>query len=73
MESGSERGASFAVYHDGEIVVDMWAGYADRESMRRWRNETTTLSFGCTKGVLVFIVALMVERCVQYIFIRTDW
>ncbi|XP_053380220.1 beta-lactamase domain-containing protein 2-like [Mercenaria mercenaria] len=62
MESGKEQGASFAVYHDGDIVVDMWAGYADRDSMRRWRNETTTLAFGCTKGVMAFLVAIMVER-----------
>ena len=62
MESGKEKGASFAVYYDGELVVDMWAGYADKDSMRRWRNETTTLAFDCTKGVMAFLVALMSER-----------
>jgi CubicO group peptidase (beta-lactamase class C family) len=69
MESGKEQGASFAVYHGGELVVDMWAGYADRDSMRRWRNETTSLAFGCTKGVMAFLIALMVERYVHCVFL----
>ncbi|WAR31048.1 LACT2-like protein [Mya arenaria] len=43
MEAGREKGAAFVVYHKGEPVFDMWAGYADRQSLRRWRNNTTTM------------------------------
>jgi len=62
MESGRERGAAFAVYHNGEPVIDMWAGYANTESLQRWRNDTTTLLFGCSKAISVLLVALMVDR-----------
>lgn len=62
MESGRESGAAFAVYHGGEAVIDMWAGYADRDSLRRWRNDTTTLLFGCSQALSVFLIALMVDR-----------
>lgn len=62
MESGREQGAAFAVYHAGAPVIDMWAGYADGESMRRWRNETTTLLFGASQAISTFLVALMVDR-----------
>lgn len=62
MESGIEQGAAFAVYYDGEPVIDMWAGYADQQSYRRWRNETTTLTFGCTAGVQAILVNIMVQK-----------
>ena len=34
---GEELGAAFAVYLDGELVVDLWGGVADRHTGRPWR------------------------------------
>lgn len=35
---GWERGgASLAVYHHGQKVVDIWGGYSDRASLRKWK------------------------------------
>ncbi|XP_052790290.1 beta-lactamase domain-containing protein 2-like isoform X2 [Mya arenaria] len=62
MEAGREKGAAFVVYHKGEPVFDMWAGYADRQSLRRWRNNTTTMMFGAGRAVTTFLVAQMVDR-----------
>ena len=62
MESGKEMGAAFAVYLDGEPIIDMWAGYADRESGRRWRNNTITTGYSVSKGLLAIMYALMVDR-----------
>lgn len=45
------EGAAFAVYLDGEKVVDLWGGYADSTSRRKWKNDTMTLIFSCTKVV----------------------
>ena len=64
MESGKEMGAAFAVYLDGEPIIDMWAGYADRDSRRRWRNNTITTGYSISKGVLAILCALMVDRLV---------
>ena len=33
---GTELGAAFAVYLDGELVVDLWDGVADRRTGRPW-------------------------------------
>ena len=62
MESGKEMGAAFAVYYDGEPIIDMWAGYADREAQRRWRNETMTLAFSVTKSLMGVLIGIMVDR-----------
>ena len=62
MESGKEMGAAFAVYLDGEPIIDMWAGYADRESGRRWRNNTITTGYSAGKAALAILFALMVDR-----------
>ena len=61
MESGTERGAALAVYYDGELIIDMWAGYADPSSLTRWRNGTTTLAFDCSNAVMAVLIAKMVD------------
>ena len=62
MENGKEMGAAFAVYLDGEPIIDMWAGYADREAQRRWRNATLTAAYSVTKSVLAILFAWMVDK-----------
>ena len=62
MEDGKEMGAAFAVYYDGEPIIDMWAGYADREAQRRWRNETITLAFSVTKSLMGILFGIMIDR-----------
>jgi CubicO group peptidase (beta-lactamase class C family) len=48
---GLEVGASFAAYHRGEKVVDLWGGVADDETGRPWDERTLELVFSTTKGV----------------------
>ncbi|XP_046578010.1 beta-lactamase domain-containing protein 2-like [Haliotis rubra] len=62
VESGKELGAAFAVYHRGEVVVDMWAGYADEEAGRQWSRDTMSVVFSVTKGVAAVTVARMVDK-----------
>lgn len=45
-----ETGASFAVYHRGELVVDLWGGVADPRTDRPWERDTVALVFSTTKG-----------------------
>ncbi|XP_046557179.1 beta-lactamase domain-containing protein 2-like isoform X1 [Haliotis rubra] len=62
VESGKERGAAFAVYHRGEVVVDMWAGYADDEAERPWASDSMCIVFSTTKGMAALAVARMVDK-----------
>ena len=64
VESGYEKGGNFAVYYKGELVVDLWGGYADRESHQRWKNDTLATIFSTTKGVVSILAAKLVEKYV---------
>ena len=36
IDSGYETGASFAVEKDGEMIVDLWGGFKDKEKTIPW-------------------------------------
>ena len=57
-----EVGAACCVYHRGAVVVDLWAGKADRKRDRPWTRETATLVFSATKGMTAACVLRLVER-----------
>ncbi|MDJ0769972.1 MAG: serine hydrolase domain-containing protein [Ilumatobacter sp.] len=52
-----ELGAACAVYRDGRRVVDLWGGYADGATRRRWSEHTPIVVFSTTKGVASLAVA----------------
>ena len=54
-------GSAFAVYHQGELVVNLVGGYADSEAHRPWRKHTISNAFSVTKGVCAIVAALLVE------------
>ena len=56
-----ELGAGFSLYVDGEQVVDIWGGTADRASGRPWDGSTLQLVFSTTKGAAAICVAQLVE------------
>ncbi|KAK0394660.1 hypothetical protein QR680_000861 [Steinernema hermaphroditum] len=63
FQDGWERdGAAFAVYYDGKKVVDLWGGYADTMAARKWKEDTTTVTFSTTKAVAAICIALLVDR-----------
>ncbi|WP_157106653.1 serine hydrolase domain-containing protein [Nocardia arthritidis] len=53
-------GGALAVYLDGRPVVDIWAGWADKE--RRWNGDTVALTFSTGKGVASTVVHRLAER-----------
>jgi len=60
---GLERdGASFAVYHKGQLVVDLWSGTSNTKSGSPWAEDTRTLLFSTTKALSALCIALMVDR-----------
>ncbi|MEZ7132246.1 serine hydrolase domain-containing protein [Nonomuraea sp. AD125B] len=59
---GEELGAAFAVYQDGELVVDLWDGVADRNTGRPWERDTPAFAYSCTKAVTATVLLRLAER-----------
>lgn len=59
---GEEQGLQVAAYHNGELVVDAWAGIADPARGRPYDGDTLVTIFSCTKGVASTAVHLLAER-----------
>lgn len=57
-----DLGASFAVFRDGEPLVDLWGGTADRASARPWAQDTLQILFSGTKGLVAACILLLMER-----------
>lgn len=57
-----ELGASFAAVRDGELVVDLWGGWADRTKTRPWAQDTIAPVYSTTKGVSAVVLALLHDR-----------
>jgi len=62
FEAGEEIGASYAVMHKGEMVVDLWAGTKDEAGADPWQRDTLANVWSTTKGVAAICVALLVDR-----------
>jgi CubicO group peptidase (beta-lactamase class C family) len=57
-----ELGAAFAVERGGELVVDLWAGVADRQSGRAWEGDTLQLIFSGSKGLVAICLLILIDR-----------
>jgi len=59
--AGEELGARFTVVEAGEVVLDLWGGFAGRKRDVAWDERTLAPIFSTTKA----IAALMIARLVQ--------
>lgn len=59
---GTETGAACAVHHRGRLVVDMHGGVADRVSGRAWTDDTLTIGFSVSKGLMALCGYLAQQR-----------
>jgi CubicO group peptidase (beta-lactamase class C family) len=57
-----EVGASFAAFHRGRCVVDLWGGYADSKHSRSWTRDTLANVWSSTKGISAAAAAILVDR-----------
>jgi CubicO group peptidase (beta-lactamase class C family) len=57
-----EVGAAFALYVDGQKVVDVWGGTADVTESDRWREDTLQLVFSTTKGATAACAHVLAQR-----------
>ena len=57
-----ELGAGFAAIRDGEVVVNLWGGWANREQTRPWAEDTIVPVYSTSKGVSALVMALLADR-----------
>ena len=62
IDSGDDLGASVAVALDGEIVVDLWGGWADTERTRPWERDTITNVWSSTKTMTALSALVLADR-----------
>ena len=54
-------GAGLAVRVDGRPVVRLWGGLKDERHGQQWTEDTASVVFSCTKGVMSVLVARLVQ------------
>lgn len=59
---GRELGARFSLAVEGEVVVDLWAGWADRQRTRPFDARTLTPVFSTTKAIASLLIARLVDQ-----------
>lgn len=57
-----EMGAALAVLRRGILVVDLHGGVADARSGRMWSDDTLSVIFSCTKGLVSILAARLVQE-----------
>ncbi|MBN6053133.1 beta-lactamase family protein [Nonomuraea sp. RK-328] len=62
LADGEELGGAFAVFLDGEPVVDLWGGVADRHAGRPWGEDTPAFAYSCTKAITATVLLQLAER-----------
>ena len=59
---GLEVGSSFAVAHRGKMVIDLWAGYSDRDREQAWQEDTIACVFSSTKMMAITSLLMIIDR-----------
>jgi CubicO group peptidase (beta-lactamase class C family) len=62
FDKGEDIGASFCATSNGEVVVDLWGGYADAEKTRPWLKDTIVNVYSTTKTMTALTALLLADR-----------
>ncbi|MBT6582892.1 MAG: beta-lactamase family protein, partial [Gammaproteobacteria bacterium] len=62
IDADYDLGASMALAVDGEIVLDVWGGWADEEHTKPWEADTITNVWSTTKTMTAISALLLMER-----------
>jgi len=62
LANGTDLGASFAVTIEGEMVVDLWGGWADEARSRPWERDTIANVYSTTKTIVALTALLLADR-----------
>jgi CubicO group peptidase (beta-lactamase class C family) len=62
LATGADVGASFAATVDGEMVVDLWGGWADEARTRPWEKDTIVNVYSTTKTMTALCALMLADR-----------
>ena len=62
LQNGADVGAAFCVTVEGETVVDLWGGFADRDRTRLWERDTIINVYSPTKTMTALTALLVADR-----------
>jgi CubicO group peptidase (beta-lactamase class C family) len=62
FQTGAELGASLCVHLEGDIMVDLAAGWADLQRTVPWTADTLSVVFSCTKAAVALCAHLLIDR-----------
>ena len=62
VETGADLGGSVALVIDGEMVVDIWSGWADPAQTIPWERDTITNVWSTTKTMTALAALVLVDR-----------
>ena len=62
FEAGEELGARCTLVQAGEVVLDIWAGWADRARSKAFDDKTLAPVFSTTKAIAALLIARLVDQ-----------
>jgi CubicO group peptidase (beta-lactamase class C family) len=62
FSEGLDVGGSVAVVRRGELVVDLWGGFADAQRTRPWERDTITNVWSSTKTMTFLVAHMLADR-----------
>lgn len=60
--TAGDVGASVSLVRHGEVMVDLWGGYADAARTKSWTHDTLANVWSTTKGMGALVCGMLVER-----------
>jgi CubicO group peptidase (beta-lactamase class C family) len=62
LDRGDDLGASFCATVNGEVVVDLWGGWADETRTRPWVKDTIVNVYSTTKTMTALTALMIADR-----------
>lgn len=61
FDAGNELGAGFSAYLDGDLIVDLVGGYANRDKTAAWTADTIVPVYSTTKPIAALVLASLID------------
>ena len=58
----TEIGSSLCVIADGEVTVDLFAGYTSDQKNVEWNENTLAVAFSCTKAAVALCAHILIDK-----------
>jgi CubicO group peptidase (beta-lactamase class C family) len=62
LAASHDHGCALQVRLDGQVVADLWGGSAVDDRGTAWQNDTPTVIFSCTKGLVSILAGELVRE-----------